>query len=185
MTVLGKWDKDIDYNIAKLQLLKQLESLGNLLSSIMPNKNLRLGKRFLYVAIAYLQLTNGMRVSEAIEAMRKYVQINKENFEIVAEKTHLNRPVYVPSEIAKWKAVLRLYADLLPRISRHSIGMFLKQNFGWNTHSLRYAFIKYAIQKGYSAEQIAHITAHKKLQTTFEYSRKLQANELLRKLVES
>jgi Phage integrase family. len=60
----------------------------------------------------------------------------------------------------------------------------LKKEFGWNPHSLRYAFIRHAIEKGYSAEVLALILGHKKIDTTLNYARNIKAEKILEELQE-
>jgi len=179
-TVLGKWDKGVEYNIAKLKLSEQLDSLAKMLSINDDNKSL--AKKFIYTAVAYLQLVNGSRIQEAITGLQLWLRTNKTEFQIIAGKTHVERDFIIPNEVQRYLFLFRRWEALVFSLRKHNIIMWLKKHFGWNSHSLRYAFIRKAIERGYSASQIAIILGHKKIDTTLNYARRINAIEILKKM---
>ncbi len=52
-------------------------------------------KRLMYYAVSYLQITNGLRASEAIFAMKEFLTKGNKNFKILAEKSNKERWVIV------------------------------------------------------------------------------------------
>ena len=61
--------------------------------------------------------------------------------------------------------------------------MWYKRNLDFNTHALRYAFITYLAKQGYSAQLIAKMTGHKKVDYILHYTEKVEAEEILQKII--
>lgn len=181
--VLGKWDLGLDFNEARIKLETTLRTLGTYLT-MQTNRDRRNGTRFVYFSIAYIQLMNGSRVSEAIEALREYVKTGKTEFSSLAKKTKVPRMFKIPKLIQNYRYLYREYEDIVFKVTKKDVGQLLKKEFGWNTHSLRYAFIRHAIEKGYSAEVLALILGHKKIDTTLNYARNIKAEKILEELQE-
>ena len=180
--VLGRWDRNIDFVVAKATLYNAVNNLGNMLMPLLPNKDEIIGKKFIYNSIALIQLVNGTRAGEAVEALKKFANEGKQTFTIIAEKTKLERQIRIPDTIMKFKVLYSVYNDLIQKTTKYAYVTYLKRTYGWNSHSLRYAFIKHLIEKGYSAEQIAIITAHKRINTTLDYARKVNADKILEQI---
>ncbi len=62
------------------------------------------------------------------------------------------------------------------------ISTWVRKTYGFNTHSLRYAFVSYLAQKKYPPQIIAKITGHKRLDYILHYTQEKAAHELLVKL---
>ena len=180
--VLGKWDKGLDFITTKAMLYSVVDNLGKMLMPLLPNKSISLGKKFIYNSIAVIQLMNGARAGEAVEMLKVYASTGKTSFEITSEKTKLPRPAKIPNIVSKYKVLYNVYNDIIQATKKKAYIDYLKRTYGWNSHSLRYAFIKYLIDKGYTAEQIAIITAHKRINTTLDYARKVNADKILEQI---
>ena len=63
-----------------------------------------------------------------------------------------------------------------------SLKVYSKCTYGFNTHSLRYAFITYLLRQGVSPSIIAKITKHSRLDYILTYTQEKTAEEVLRKL---
>jgi hypothetical protein len=179
----GAWDKGHHYLELKNEILKRLHNLESYARATNRGKG-----PFFYYATALLQLTNGLRASEAVIAMYKWLKEGKQMFFIQALKYNNPRPVCVPEELIQYYGLLRecltyllfRFAELKKIINNymHFIGRRLV-----NTHTLRYAFIRYAVEQGLNATRIALIIGHKKLNTTMHYAQGYQAIDDLRALV--
>jgi Phage integrase family. len=158
--VLGKWDTGLDFNDARIRLETLIRNTASYLN-VQTRKDKILGKKFVYASIAYVQLMNGSRVSEAIAGLREYIKTGKDEFTIIAGKTKVARIMKIPKLLKNYRYLLMDYSDILFSVNRFHIYHFLKKEFGWNPHALRYAFIRYAIERGYSAEILALVLGHK------------------------
>jgi len=179
MGALGKWDIGLEYNQAKTILENLINSHASLLMSILPSRLDRVAKKFIYFSIAYIQLTNGSRIGEALQILKEYVNTKRIEFKVMAEKTKILRPARIPPFIQKYLILYDVYRDLIEKTTINAVKKFIKRTLGWNTHALRYAFIRYAIEKGYQADTLALILGHKKIETTLSYSRNINAEKIL------
>jgi hypothetical protein len=111
--VLGKWDKGVDFTQARVLLENMIRTHASFLSSLLPNKNLHVANKFIKLSVAYIQLMNGTRISEALEALRYYVKTKQTSFKITAKKTKVQRPVQIPKLIQINKVLYDVYSDVV------------------------------------------------------------------------
>ncbi len=135
-------------------------------------------KRFLYYAIAMLQLTNGLRASEAIYALKEYLTKGNKSFSILAEKSNKERWVYVPDILVSMTPSLKTYLDVLKTINRKGYYQFLQYNLGINPHTLRYVFIDKAIRKVGISDTIVYM-GYASPKHLIEYYRTIRAKDKL------
>jgi len=144
------------------------------------------GKRRCYVAIALLQLRNGLRAVEAVRAFKYFLATKQLEFEIPVAKKRVpeTRLVVVPAEFASVNldtCVEMLSVD--DKKITHRYKNWLLANLKINTHSLRYAFITYLLKHGVSPSIIAKITRHSKLDFILHYTQQKAAEEILKSLM--
>ncbi len=89
------------------------------------------------------------------------------------------RPVRIPSEITKYLSLYLRMEGLIQNVNKNKYKLFLRKHFGWNTHSLRYAFIRHAIEKNYPPELVSILVGHKRINTTVDYARKINSEKIL------
>lgn len=156
-----KWDKGIDYERVS-QKLKE-----DYLREIEPKTKTK-------IAILLIQLRNGLRITEAIEAMQKFSETGEREVEVQVKKKKKEelRKAIIPEFIER--------AEKIP--TRDAVIKFAERTYGFNTHSLRYAFITHLAEKGVSPQLIAKITKHSKLDMLLEYTQEKKAEKLLREL---
>jgi site-specific recombinase XerD len=121
---------------------------------------------------------NGARISEAKQILLTWLEENKESFDIIAEKTQVPRPVKIPKMLLQYKPLYNIYKEFLDKATKHKLADYCKRNYGINTHSLRYAFIRYLVEKGTDPFVISLILGHKKIDQTLAYARKVNANQV-------
>jgi len=74
------------------------------------------------------------------------------------------------------KACLRLEKVKAPKAA---IGMYCRKTFGFNSHSLRYAYITYLLSKGVNPSLVAKITGHRNLSYILHYTELKTAEDIL------
>ena len=165
------WDRGLDYEEAYSRILKHLYRSEPPASC--------------YDAILLIQLRNGMRVSEAVRAFKEYLARRVLEVEVPVSKKRKPeaRLAVVPRELLDAK--LAGCRDLLALDGKklaHRVKMYCLRRYGFNTHSLRYAFITYLLRQGVSPSIIAKITKHSRLDFILTYTQEKAAEEILKKL---
>jgi integrase len=124
-----------------------------------------------YLALVILILVNGLRVREALRAAVKFYEYGDRRFTIQAEKGGDIRNVIIPEFISR-EDLEYAYKELVKHGEERvmvRIEMWLKNMFKVNTHSLRYAFIRYHTMTGKSPEEIARALGLKHRRVIKEY----------------
>ena len=187
------WDKGLDFD-SMYRLFERdiMEIKEKIRKGIIYKKDI---KSLTYLIIALFQLRNGCRIGEAIEGM----------ILICKSKSNLNwdSPIEVRVKVEKTKKTISYRDMVLPSIvkkedielikdvvldlenakrPRMRIYTWLKNHYGINTHSLRYAFItKYATMNT-SPQLIAKITGHVNLNHIITYTQEKVAKQMLQDL---
>jgi len=165
------WDACLDYREAYSQILGHLYRTGH------P-----------WDVILLIQLRNGSRIGEAIEAVRQFCETKATAVRVRIEKHKEGdtRLMVLPEELRNKegrellaKACLRLEKVKAPRVD---IADYAKKTFGFNTHALRYAFITYLLKRGVSPSIIAKITGHRSLDHILHYTEMKTAEDILSSL---
>lgn len=224
--VLGWYKYKKSFHETKAYLVSSFEAMRNLV--IAKPMNIKYKKGLFYLSTSLNQLMNGLRASESIYTLIKYLIDPKAKREIefkafkhggdriaiipskVAEvREELNKAyLYLNSEAEKFieniikeakenklkpnsrKAYLYSYIrnndinGLKLKILTDRYKAYIKANYGINTHSLRYIFIKYVSESNLVKNpiQLSYFIGHKKLETTAEYTQRLELHELYRSL---
>ncbi|RLD17124.1 MAG: integrase [Caldiserica bacterium] len=167
------WDKGIDFEKTRRLLLRKLKEEGK-------KEGIRKISRMAHYITALIQLYNGCRASESVEAFNKWRVSGKREIEVRVRKKRKDdhRLVVIPSDVQKYRNTIRYYEENTVRYKN-----FIRQNFDFNTHSLRYAFITYLSKQGISPQLIAKITHHTRIDMILSYTQQVKADELLRELV--
>ena len=138
-----------------------------------------------YDAILLIQLRNGLRVSEAVRAFKEFLTRKALEVEVQVSKKRKfeTRLVVIPRELLDAK--LAGCSDLLALDEKklaHRVKMYCLRRYGFNTHTLRYAFITYLLRQGVSPSIIAKITKHSRLDFILTYTQEKAAEEILKRL---
>jgi integrase len=165
------WDRRIDYEYAYARLTRLLSS--------------RRVKTKCYSAVLLLQLRNGLRIGEAVDAFTTFVKTGKREFMVFVEKKRRpeERLVVVPPELddnVRLSCVDVATTDRKVLVNR--IKNWVRSALGFNTHSLRYAFITYLLRQGVNPAIIAKITKHSRLDFVLNYTQSKAAEFVLRSL---
>lgn len=157
------FDRGIDYQNIKKKLVKRAKYILACLQH--KKKNIQI-KRLIYLIVACIQLRNGSRISEAVKSFflfmkngidkRVIVKISKtgaiktnkkgEKIRTKERFREMTWPNWISNEIYEILANCKLVNIFLSTGTlKKRVLDYLRINFNCNTHSLRYAFINYAL----------------------------------------
>jgi len=118
------WYKEITFNDALRKIKGNLEIVYKKLQ-MGTGKKLDI-RRFLYYSIAYLQLTNGLRSTEAIKGLQLFLKKRK-SIKIIAGKSKLERLIIIPPLLFEYYDELKKYSDVLDKINKRIIIILLRK----------------------------------------------------------
>jgi len=170
---LGSWDKGLDFEATLKRLLEYRKFIRQRVLKHRYRAALR------DVNILILALLNGLRISEAIDCYYQWLEGNgaESRFNVkLAKSKDRFRLCLIPSIFDK---VDLAATKGLPRPRKQALNNFSRRNFGFNTHSLRYAFINYLLSKGVDVPLVSKIVGHKNLDTILAYIQSKRAQETL------
>jgi len=170
--VKSGWDSGLDY----------LETYQRILSHLNRTRKPQ-------DVVLLIQLRNGSRIGEAVEALREFCNTGKTEVLVRVEK-HKNpndlRKMVLPEELRKGQGRVLLEQACAwlsgTEKPKEAIKSYCRRTYGFNTHSLRYAFITYLARKGVAPQIIAKITGHRDLSHILTYTERKTAEDLLRDL---
>jgi integrase len=173
-----KWDRGLDF---KETLEKLLAFKRWVRGSPRMTRLRRISLR--NINILLLALLNGLRISEAIECYYKWLEDPQQ--EIITVKVAKSRKDRFRLCIAKGlDSIDHKFTRHLERPKPNTLQSWSLIKFGFNTHSLRYAYINHMLQQGYDPATVSLIVGHSKLDTLLEYIQQRRAREALIKEVE-
>lgn len=169
------WDKGIDFDEFADYIRQQLRLHY-------PPDNRKEEATFCYYSILAVQLANGLRISEAIEAFKKYLESGKRIVEVTVRKKRVHaetRPVKIP------RVIKDEYRWAYTTIKDTPTDVLIKRIKAWaskhkhNTHSLRYAWITKQLLSGKDPMLVAKAVRHSSPNITFAYAQKLKADQII------
>jgi integrase len=162
------WDACVDYKEAYSQILGHLYRTGH------P-----------WDVILLIQLRNGSRIGEAIEAAKAFCETKATAVRVRIEKHKEGdtRLMVLPEEL-RGKEGKEYLAQACLRLAKvknpkSAVKVYCKATYGFNTHSLRYAYITYLLSKGVNPSLVAKITGHKNLSYILHYTQLKTAEDIL------
>jgi integrase len=176
----GTFDKGLNYSDAHKVFTDEIIELTN-----QDYLNLHELKKLAYLVISLIQLQNGSRISETLNAMKQFIRdlnCKVAVITIAKRKDGFRRKILLPDSvdsqlIERIKPVI--YDNTNEELSK-KIRMFLTRHYGWNTHSLRYALINYlAIEKKVPVNLVSKLVGHKNMNQLLTYTQNKHVDELL------
>lgn len=165
------WDRGIDYTAEHDALVQLVQTTRD-----------RREKAF--YAIALIQLTNGARRSEALEAAFTWAKNRKKEYRIRARKRQdkFKRLMVIPPLLSKYPALKKAFVALEQEPNpAKAYYYFLSSRLDHNTHCLRYAFISdVANREQRPGEFIAKMTGQKNPKVVLNYISQHAADKALR-----
>jgi len=173
---MSSWDRNIDF-------MHYIRLFRTILQTRYYRGRKLTNKQTCGTLVLYIQLRNGSRISEALECYNKFRESKKLEHRISVRKSkkHKDRLMIIdlPPHI-----VNKLHAICLNiQLNEAYLKQLAQRTYHINTHSLRYAFIKYLDKMNVSPTMIAHITKHSNLNHILTYTRKSSAEDILRYLL--
>lgn len=137
----GSWYMGIDYESARGAIVEHMKSAKS-------------RKQRCYDSILLIQLENGLRASEAVRAYREYLSTGQRCLEVYVSRRWVKRVVVIPDEV---EACAELSSTDPAKLTRRIIS-YVKYTYGFNSHSLRYAFIVHMLRKHGDVSLVKEIT---------------------------
>jgi integrase len=144
-----------------------------------------LSSRSPYDVVLLVQLRNGSRVGEAVEATVRFCEAGQDQVLVRVEKHRDGdqRLMVLPEEprSGEGRQLLSEACDALSalRNPKAAVKVYCRRAYGFNTHGLRYAFVSYLLKKGVSPSIVAKITGHRPLDHILHYTEVRLAEEVL------
>jgi integrase len=162
------FDKCLDYE-------KFTEAVIELFNKVVELKQQHHGKTLevwsSYLALVLIILANGLRIREALRAIIRFYETGEQRIVLKAEKGGDYRTVVIPEFIER-EDVEYIYRETIrhgEKRVKDRVEAWLKEVFGVNPHSIRYAFIRYHVLGGKPLEVIARALGLKKVRNIEEY----------------
>ncbi|MCD6348658.1 MAG: hypothetical protein J7L91_03455 [Candidatus Korarchaeota archaeon] len=172
----GTWDRGIEYDLLRKRLLRLYRRMRE-----KADRSRRYRKRLAHTLVLMIQLRNGCRVSEAVEALQKMASTGQRKVMVRVRKTkkeEKKREVVLPKSVPD--SDLRLIREDVKALTVDQVKSFARYNLGINTHTLRYAFITdMTLRQGIQPNLVAKITGHVNLDHLITYTQEVKAEELL------
>jgi cobalamin biosynthesis Co2+ chelatase CbiK len=168
-----KWDRGLDFK----QALEKLLAYKKWVRAAPKMTGLRrISLR--NVNILILALLNGLRISEAIECYYKWLEDpQQEIFNVRVAKSRRDR--YRLCIVKGLDSIDHKLTKHLEKPKPNNLQSWSLIRFGFNTHSLRYAFINHMLSQGYDPATVSLIIGHSKLETLLSYIQEKRAREAL------
>lgn len=175
---LGTWDRglELDSLVRRLLAVRERCLSRNSLKCVA------------YVDILLIQAFNGLRISEAIECSLKWVEsgVREVGVRVAKKKRETHRLCIIPPVLTnKDRDVLRILATTDPSVIKRRIKSYAINRLGFNTHSIRYAWIAYMLENGVDPITISKTLKHSRVETLLEYARALRYDSILTPLFKS
>jgi len=174
---MRKWDMGQKYEDLKKKIVDEINRLKT-------RKNIRSIKRLAYLLIYGIQLRNGARISESIEAFYNFLSGNYEKKENkLVTKVRVRKKKYPEYRDIIFPEFIPLY--LINKIKNYRLDITVisakvncRRILGVNSHTLRYARITYLLERGVNPSIIAKITHHSKINFILEYTQEKIAEKV-------
>jgi integrase len=200
------FDRGIDFNTIKNKLIKEYDAIKTKITELddqhkfYERRKKMLFHKMIYCMVALVQLRNGSRISEAVEAFKKFIKCRDLNDKILVKIAKSESIKYKKETKEQFKTKARYrkmmfpndwieiddidcvnrYTTIVPnkKLQKRVLDYLLKY-FNCNTHSLRYAFINYMLfdlKKEMSV--VAKFVGHTNVQQLVTYTQQKHCDKL-------
>lgn len=158
----GTWDRRLNYEATFSKLKDALDKAESKKSKA-------------YIQILLIQLVNGGRISEAVDAYEQFLKTNERKVYVRVRKRNVERIMFIPDFIEPIELDFSDKKKLRNRIIVYSL-----EKFNHNTHSLRHGFVTYMVfEKNMNPAVVGKIIGHKNLSHLLTYISSLVAERSL------
>ena len=144
-----------------------------------------LSPRSPYDVVLLVQLRDGSRVGEAVEATVRFCEAGQDQVLVMVEKHRDGdqRLMVLPEELRSGEG-RQLLSEACAALSalrnpKAAVKVYCRRAYGFNTHGLRYAFVSYLLKKGVSPSIVAKVVGHRSLDHILHYTEVRLAEEVL------
>jgi integrase len=202
------FDRGLDFDDIKTRLINHFEKLKIEYNELdegeqyFKRRQKTKIQKIMYLSIAIIQLRNGARICEAVEAFKHFINKKKFNEPVTVKiaksgcrrfmrstkqyKMTQNRyrKIYFPSEWIKIEEFLdyfEFFSKMIPnKFLQKRVLDYLLYHFQCNTHSLRYCFINHLLYKEkVPLELVSKIVGHKTQTQIVAYIQNKNCNDVL------
>lgn len=179
------FDKGIDFEQTRKILKAKIKEL---VAGLRKDYNVHKVKALSNIVIALISLVNGSRISESIEAAFKFVDnksLKKVLVPIAKRKDGELRRMLLPTEINReiLEYIEKVIAGADPKKLQSKVRTYLTDNYGFNTHSLRYAAINYLIsEQKEPLSLVSKMVGHKSMNMLINYTQNKNVDAAQEKL---
>jgi len=166
------WDKGIDFENTYSKILRHMARARN--------------QAKCYDAILLIQLRNGSRISEAVRAFKQFLETKSMEIEVLVSKKKQKREtrlMVIPNEVLGVVSPCFDLRNTEDKTLVNRVKNYCRETFGFNTHSLRYAFVTYLLRQGVNPSIVAKITKHSRLEYIERYTQEKIAEKTLRDIL--
>jgi Phage integrase family. len=144
-----------------------------------------LSSRSPYDVVLLVQLRNGSRAGEAVEATVRFCEAGQDQVLVRVEKHRDGdqRIMVLPEELRSGEG-RQLLSEACAALSdlrnpKAAVKVYCRRAYGFNTHGLRYAFVSYLLKKGVSPSIVAKVVGHRSLDHILHYTEVRLVEEVL------
>ncbi|MEM4619790.1 MAG: hypothetical protein QW607_06200 [Desulfurococcaceae archaeon] len=173
---MSSWDRNIDF-------MRYIRLFRTILQTQHFRARRLTSKQMCGTLVLYIQLRNGSRISEALECYNKFRESMKAEYRISVRKSKKHKERLMVIDLPH-NLLSKLYNTCKNiELNEAYLKQLAQRTYNINTHSLRYAFIKYLDRMNVSPILIAHITKHSNLKHLLTYTQKSNSEDILRYLL--
>lgn len=201
------FDRNVSFKKMKKKLIREFKNIGDDYKEISENDRYFKTKcekalnKQIYLLISMIQLRNGSRISEAVEAVYNFLKNNdlsekaivkiaksksikykRETGEQYTTKTRFRKMTFPASwvEIENFDNIKNQIINIKKNKLRKRVLDYLLKRFKCNTHSLRYSFINYMLyEQKKEIGLIAKMIGHSNLNQLVRYTQNLEIDKLM------
>ena len=184
-----KWDRRIPFEQLSRKLMDDFMFTINEFYK-KPRKKI-ISKQLIYYAVLLIQLYNGLRISEAVDAFKQYIITGDTELEVRTRKRKDNhfRLALIPEIIQLNRSILERALDLgfegkVDNIKEKVVKKWAKDFIKINTHTLRKAWESYMARKTGKHFLISSWQGRKNLNSHLNYLRSEEFKEEIKKYID-
>ncbi len=175
----GTWDYDLNFREIYIELVNEIyRERAEITAGNITNKRIM---KFAFIIAGLIQLRNGARIGEALEALNYFCQFpgyTKAAAKVQKRKDEFYRRMFLPEEIISDDLIIisdfitEKFSDIEfnRRILVSSVSRFFHYYFGFSTHAFRHSFITFeSITKRQPIQVIAKMVGRRSLDHLDDY----------------
>lgn len=180
------FDRNLEYETINKNLTQDLKSL---FKEIKISNSLSKVKAMSNIIISLIQLRNGARISEIIEALEIFMSdlsTKTAIINIAKRKDYARREILLPKEVKKEMLEYLINFKVIDFDHKlkiqNKVRNYLNKYYDSNTHSLRYATINKLVEEEVPLNIVSKLVGHKNLNQIMSYTQNKKVKNVLEQL---